>query len=270
MKDAIEQLLLERRQLTAKMVAIQTGMHQLEREAAIRARVEDELTVATAQESSKQWLRWGSTKDPVVEATAVAEESRIQMAAAATIVERLVAENSELTEKVNEQSALIDRLTMKYSSVMEMQNNGTLESSGPNKKINSTSTNTQEVETKYIVSQEMHEILPTETKMVSNSCEEEFQAQPEVVPGVASVSNTANAVLGVEFDQSKQEVLGEIIDDSPAQIVIQEKPHQDDFIKPNELKPFSDAPILGAPIRLFTFITKYVSGADLVRVENSK
>ncbi|MCO5580072.1 hypothetical protein L7F22_033938 [Adiantum nelumboides] len=35
-------------------------------------------------------------------------------------------------------------------------------------------------------------------------------------------------------------------------------------LQSTDLKPLSDAPITGAPIRLFRFVARYVSGADLV------
>jgi len=40
------------------------------------------------------------------------------------------------------------------------------------------------------------------------------------------------------------------------------------FQKTSETVPFSDAPVMGAPIRLVSFLTKYVTGADLVKPKN--
>jgi len=40
------------------------------------------------------------------------------------------------------------------------------------------------------------------------------------------------------------------------------------FQKTSETRPFSDAPVMGAPIRLVSFLTKYVTGADLVKPKN--
>lgn len=37
----------------------------------------------------------------------------------------------------------------------------------------------------------------------------------------------------------------------------------------NVTLPLSDAPLIGAPFRLFSFVAKYVSGADLVNTSNS-
>lgn len=51
--------------------------------------------------------------------------------------------------------------------------------------------------------------------------------------------------------------------------------HKEDFtgVKNNEIAeavPLSDAPLIGAPFRLISFMAKYVSGADLVKQNSSR
>ena len=59
MKNTVEQFQHERRQLTSKMSAMQMGINQLEREAAIRAHIENELSSVP----SKVLMSWYSVFD---------------------------------------------------------------------------------------------------------------------------------------------------------------------------------------------------------------
>lgn len=259
MRDLIERLLLEHQQLTAKMEVIQAGGRQLDCVAAPHAHFKDEVAVVASPESSK------ATEDELAKVKAAAEESDRQLAAAASIVERLVTENSELLEKINEQSALIDRLAQRYSSVVESQSDGFLEKSVPEQKDMTTSANTDEVDRGNSEAQDLYKISSPGHNGASSLDEEDIQAQRTVTPSLVTVVSTSNAVLPVEFDQVSQEVPEEIISDAMSGIASPANLQESAFMKPVELKPFSDAPISGAPIRLFNFITRYVSGADLVK-----
>eukprot|EP00897_Mesotaenium_endlicherianum_P005210 jgi/Mesen1/4717/ME000241S03761 len=98
LEDTVQRLENEKRQLVARLVAVQHGMQQLEREAAIRSRVQLDVAAAAAPDSAKGWLSW-KTKDPLAEAVAIAEEARVQRAAATATVEKLMNENAELIEQ---------------------------------------------------------------------------------------------------------------------------------------------------------------------------
>lgn len=250
MKDTIERLLLERQQLTAKIVEMQMGMNQLEREAVIRTCVENELAVATTTpEASKRWLSWTPSEGSVAEAATVAEGS---MVAAATMMEKLVAENSALAEKVNEQSALIDRLTEKYSYVMGLQSNGHVESIEFERDACSTPLADQ------VVVEENTEAQAKAVSTVDDDVQsEKIKARMEAVPPIDDDSVAADDASN--FDDTGQEASKSFLHDPT--------PHNSEM-HANDLKPFSDAPIMGAPIRLFAFIARYVSGADLVENSN--
>ncbi|KAH7282342.1 hypothetical protein KP509_35G026000 [Ceratopteris richardii] len=81
-----------------------------------------------------------------------------------------------------------------------------------------------------------------------------------VMDGSITSFDGTNAVIG---NQVSPEDRGPHQDDIPR--IDPSFPSHPDGLKADDLKPFSDAPITGAPIRLFKFVARYVSGADLVK-----
>ncbi|KAK3147333.1 hypothetical protein QOZ80_3BG0281060 [Eleusine coracana subsp. coracana] len=82
----------------------------------------------------------------------------------------------------------------------------------------------------------------------------------------ASINSTAEGLIDLnerQFDKSRssEEIMPVPLDD----IQIHEDGVQQSGVddEPTEV-PFSDAPIIGAPFRLISFVARYVSGADLV------
>eukprot|EP01018_Ginkgo_biloba_P004310 Gb_24301 [translate_table: standard] len=257
MKQSLERLTLERRQLTAKMGAVQTGMQQLEREASVRARVEHDIAVASKPEASKRWLGWGSPKDLVAEAAGVAEDSCMQKEAAAAIVEKLVIENAELMEKVNELSAIVDQFNQRCSDLEESESrpqettelDGTaLSDAGCKEKSTDISlANGVVVKDKPRVSIENDH----NTSQFESEVEVRASNEPVVKEHTENGLSMPNSIETVEEASVRES----------AEIVVQNIS--------KESVPLSDAPLMGAPIRLFSFFAKYVSGADLVKPKNS-
>ncbi|CAI5477408.1 unnamed protein product [Closterium sp. Yama58-4] len=108
LREKSDRLEGERRRLSARLAAVHTAMQQLEREAAIRSRTRAEATMGVQQ---KGWNRWFSGDPSVMERVLeTAEDARVERAAAAATVEKLVEENARLVQQMNEQKLLIANL----------------------------------------------------------------------------------------------------------------------------------------------------------------
>ncbi|CAI5532674.1 unnamed protein product [Closterium sp. Naga37s-1] len=108
LRDKSDRLEGERRRLSARLAAVHTAMQQLEREAAIRSRTRAEATMGV---QPKGWNRWFSGDPSAMERVLeTAEDARVERAAAAATVEKLVEENARLVQQMNEQKLLIANL----------------------------------------------------------------------------------------------------------------------------------------------------------------
>ncbi|CAI5975744.1 unnamed protein product [Closterium sp. NIES-64] len=117
LRDKSDRLEGERRRLSARLAAVHTAMQQLEREAAIRSRTRAEATMGAQQ---KGWNRWFSGDPSAMERVLeTAEDARVERAAAAATVEKLVEENARLVQQMNEQKLLIANLvtTMRTTTI---------------------------------------------------------------------------------------------------------------------------------------------------------
>ncbi|KAH9298271.1 hypothetical protein KI387_029953 [Taxus chinensis] len=92
--------------------------------------------------------------------------------------------------------------------------------------------------------------IESETEVIKKS---KNAATVDRVQNCLSLPDSAAAI-----DEAKQRTSDSV--GEPAEMIINNK------LK--ETIPFSDAPLMGAPLRLFSFVTKYVSGADLVKPKN--
>lgn len=261
MKSSLETLSLENQKLTAQTVAVQTRMQQLEKNSTAHSQLEQDIAIAATPEVSKEWLGRGSAKDPVAEAARIAEDSRMQKEAAAAIVEKLVIENTELMEKVNQLSTIVDQLNKKCSSLAESK------------------ARLQET------AQDATALSPLTFKENSLSTKLSNGVGVTNDPSVSIVNNDVTSYTEseiVEIMESKDHVTvedgenGLSVSDSIGtveevkQITFNSvrEPVDMAFQKTSEIRPFSDAPVMGAPIRLVSFLTKYVTGADLVKPKN--
>lgn len=262
MKKSLESLSLEHQRLTAQRVAVQTGIQQLERNATVHSQLEQDIAITATPEASKRWLGWGSAKDPVAEAARIAEDSRMQKEAAAAIVEKLVIENTELMEKVNELGTIVDQLNKKCNAFAESEvrvqetAQDTTVLSPPTFKENSSSTklsNGVGLTNDPSVSIVNYDVTSyTKSEIVEITASKDPVSMGNGDNGI-SASNSIGTVE--EFKQITSNSVREPVDMA--------------FQKTSkETVPFSDAPVMGAPIRLVSFLTKYVSGADLVKPKN--
>lgn len=261
MKSSLETLSLENQKLTAQTVAVQTRMQQLEKNSTAHSQLEQDIAIAATPEVSKEWLGGGSAKDPVAEAARIAEDSRMQKEAAAAIVEKLVIENTELMEKVNQLSTIVDQLNKKCSSLAEskarLQENAQdatalspltfKENSSSTKLSNGVGvTNDPSVS---IVNNDVTSYTESEIVEIMESKDHVTVEDGENGLSVSDSIGTVEEVKQVTFNSVRE----------PVDMAFQ---------KTSEIRPFSDAPVMGAPIRLVSFLTKYVTGADLVKPKN--
>lgn len=283
MKKSLESLSLEHQQLTAQAVAVQTGIQQLERNATVHSQLEQDIAIATTPEVSKQWLGWGSAKDPVAEVARIAEDSRLQKEAAAAIVEKLVIENTELMEKVNELSTIVDQLNKKCSSLAESKvrlqetaqdatalspltfkenslstklSNGVGVTNYPSVSIvnNDVTSYTESEIVEIMASQDP--VNNDVTSYMESEIVEIMPSQDPVTMEDGENGLSASDSIGT-VEEAKQITSNSV-----------REPVDMTFQKTSETVPFSDAPVMGAPIRLVSFLTKYVTGADLVKPKN--
>lgn len=73
-------------------------------------------------------------------------------------------------------------------------------------------------------------------------------------------------ILGIDNSRISEDVVSVPLDDIQ---VVEAEPQPVKNEETPEL-PLSDAPLIGAPFRLFSFVAKYVSGADLVNQERGR
>ncbi|XP_077232804.1 mitochondrial ATP synthase D chain-related protein isoform X4 [Tasmannia lanceolata] len=177
------------------------------------------------------------------------EDSNNLIEAARALVEKLVVENAELVEKVNELCIELDRhnetapqsSTIRFDPVM-LETSG-ISDSLPEQKVLESG---EEMESPAIIP-----TIPTEDTVVDfhnvdTESNVEVGIRPEDSPESYNASETKEIVLVPLSENEVLEVESELAESSEKLGI-----------------PLSDAPLIGAPFRLFSFVAKYVSGADL-------
>eukprot|EP00850_Spirogloea_muscicola_P015072 SM000113S24028 [mRNA] locus=s113:603:3082:+ [translate_table: standard] len=287
LREAVEQAEGERRHVAARLAAAQTGMQQLECEASVRSRAQNDFSAATSSES-KGWLGWGGNGPALAEAAALVEDSRVQKAAAAAVVDKLLQENAKLADQLNEQSALLDRLAQRYSALVHQQDDAqkllhvpcvpmTNEHSGSDicdGRAGNVCGPGQAVQHAADLSggqPDLEELVVSVGRYDADTLLQYARTVPLPLSTPTTPSHPANTGAGVEpaaflqgprfssrngvFDSTeKQQVLGAMEESSPVAKV-----------EARAAVALADAPLIGAPIRLVAFIGRFVSGADLVR-----
>ncbi|KAF8041730.1 hypothetical protein BT93_A0359 [Corymbia citriodora subsp. variegata] len=172
------------------------------------------------------------------------EELNSQMEAACALVEKLIAENADLVEKVNELYLQLDQQKAAPGLPSPFQSGSTVEIAESNGIVDHSSasnTNMLVLDERSESSKDiqMHDDITTEDKI--------------------------NGEHGLLISSSvKLEDTGEIVqiplDDNDVQDLESQAVESEEKI----VVPLSDAPLIGAPFRLISFFTSYVSGADLV------
>ncbi|KAI4353576.1 hypothetical protein L6164_002514 [Bauhinia variegata] len=185
-----------------------------------------------------------SAKDNVSEL----EDLKNQIEAARTLVEKLVDENAGLVEKVNELYAELD----KRSATAELS--GATVPDGI---------------TEYAESAGVAIPIP-ESEEITPVSAEKFNSLENVPVQDKNDTVDVNDVAGVVSDSIVSDSSGEIVqiplDDNE---VRDQEELEDAKNVEEEAVPLTDAPLIGAPFRLISFVAKFVSGADLVNKSNS-
>ncbi|RYR14851.1 hypothetical protein Ahy_B04g071550 isoform B [Arachis hypogaea] len=178
----------------------------------------------------------------VKESASENEELKSQIEAACTLVEKLVLENAELVEKINMLYVELDRHNAEV---------GVSGGAGPDS-INVfphsdgvASDTTESAEVKSVSAQE------------SGSLQETVMNDRDYINGEQAVGLTPNS-------SSLSDDTGEIVQIPLDDNEVHELEPQDAEIVEQDSVPLMDAPLIGAPFRLISFVAKYVSGEDLV------
>eukprot|EP00850_Spirogloea_muscicola_P009110 SM000050S17035 [mRNA] locus=s50:526488:528617:- [translate_table: standard] len=307
LREAVGQAEGERRHVAARLAAAQTGMQQLEREASVRSRAQNDFSAATSGESKgsehcgqppealcngaghqqQGWLGWGGNGPALAEAAALVEDSRVQKAAAAAVVDKLLQENATLADQLNEQSALLDRLAQRYSALAHQQDDAqkllhvpcvpmTNEHSGSDMcdgRAGSVCGPGQAMQHAADLSgghSELEELVVSVGRYDADALLQYAKTVPLPLSTQTTPSHHASTGAGVEpaaFLQSPQFGSRNGVSDSKEKQQVLGALEEFSSVAKAEARgvALADAPLIGAPIRLVAFIGRFVSGADLVR-----
>ncbi|KAB2630400.1 E3 ubiquitin-protein ligase BRE1-like [Pyrus ussuriensis x Pyrus communis] len=171
------------------------------------------------------------------------EELNSQVEAACSLVEKLVAENAELVEKVNELYGELDRRSL----TVEL-------------------TSTTESNTPVVPPEAASAIDPVSVSTEDMSTSDEKLDSPKVVPIKQEMHSNGNV------DSEHAALVPELpVSDEVSEIV--QIPLEENEVRNLEVSlendknagvPLAEAPLIGAPFRLMSYVARYVSGADLV------
>ncbi|XP_068341993.1 uncharacterized protein [Pyrus communis] len=171
------------------------------------------------------------------------EELNSQVEAACSLVEKLVAENAELVEKVNELYGELDRRSL----TVEL-------------------TSTTESNTPVVPPEAASVIDPVSVSTEDMSTSDEKLDSPKVVPIKQEMHSNGNV------DSEHAALVPELpVSDEVSEIV--QIPLEENEVRNLEVSlendknagvPLAEAPLIGAPFRLMSYVARYVSGADLV------
>ncbi|PKI40978.1 binder of USO1 and GRH1 protein 1 isoform X2 [Punica granatum] len=176
-----------------------------------------------------------------------------QLEGACSLVERLITENSELVEKVNELYLKLDqhKVTSGHSSLVRPSS--VLGVDGTNGVADRSSISSKNLP---ILAEKPEP--PTEIVIVEDE------------PMLSDKGDTTNHSI-VMSNSLKSEESGEIVqiplDENEVQTVESKGGVEDDG---KTAVPLTDAPLIGAPFRFISFVAGYVSGADLVDKNSRK
>ncbi|XP_043699126.1 uncharacterized protein LOC122649927 isoform X2 [Telopea speciosissima] len=184
------------------------------------------------------------------------EDLNAQIEAGHVLVEKLIAENAQLVEKVNELYIELDRQSIRAAhsstagfdpAVMTGTAISAEKVSEFSEKMSASGENMESFETIQMGDRISSTNNPdTGISAITSIQIEEYPASFE--------AGGSEEIVQVPLDDSEVQE-----NESPAALASEE----------NVTLPLSDAPLIGAPFRLFSFVAKYVSGADLVNQNTS-
>ncbi|GAB2236002.1 hypothetical protein Drorol1_Dr00026450 [Drosera rotundifolia] len=165
------------------------------------------------------------------------EDLNSQIEAMCALVGKLMTENAELVEKVTELYIERDQCTAK---TWDPPSAGL---SGPVPRVDTVDTDGND---KFVESKSFSEALVEDERPIHHDYKDLGYVVAD--PNSSETSVSEEIVQIPLVDDNK-------VQDFEAKCLIRHE---------NEVVHFSDAPLIGAPFRLFSFVAKYVSGADLV------
>ncbi|KAF7845204.1 myosin-9 isoform X1 [Senna tora] len=166
--------------------------------------------------------------------------------AASMLVEKLVAENAELVEKVNELYMKLDQ----QSEVKLSGTTGTDESTEFAKPDNVALPTPESLEIKPMSVQELIRLDEPPISVKDNSDAIDAKNVTGFISSSSLASDDSGEIVQIPLDDNEVQI---------PELELQAAQNVD-----NDEVPITDAPLIGAPFRLISFVAKYVSGADLV------
>ncbi|RYR61508.1 hypothetical protein Ahy_A04g018683 [Arachis hypogaea] len=223
-------LLLENRQLREDVSSLQTTIQNLENSSSFRS-ADASVKLNGGQESASE-----------------NEDLKSQIEAACTLVEKLVLENAELVENINMLYVELDRRNAEV---------GLSGGAGPDS-INVfphsdgvASDITESAEIKSVSAQESGSLQEASVRNDRDYIDGEQAVG--LTPNSSSLSDDTGEIVQIPLDDNE----------------VREVEPQDAEIVEQDSVPLMDAPLIGAPFRLISFVAKYVSGEDLVNQNSS-
>ncbi|XP_015897905.3 kinesin-like protein KIN-14B isoform X10 [Ziziphus jujuba] len=207
---------------------------------------ENQQLVAQLQLQIKDFETISSTQpsDEVTKQPSELEDLNSQVEAACALVEKLITENADLVEKVNELYVELDR----HTAIARLSSTA----SAPDP-MSPVTTSVPDP------------LSPIKENTVSISIQ-----KSDSVEGIP-VKEERNGISKTDSDHA-DEILKSSTSDASSEIV--QIPLEENAVRDLELQvaetdteavvPLSEAPLIGAPFRLVSFVARYVSGSDLV------
>ncbi|KAK4582146.1 hypothetical protein RGQ29_025350 [Quercus rubra] len=192
-----------------------------------------------------------STSDELKKIASENEDLNSQMEAACALVDKLITENAELVEKVNELYVELDRRS-------------------PTAGLPSATVSDQMVEIAETARIDDFLLESNENLSVTGKKLESGEIVPIQVETIGGDTDNVDVEQApVNLSSFASEVPGEIVQISLDENEIRDLGIQAANNDENTVVEFSDAPLIGAPFRLISFVAKYVSGADLIDKNSS-
>ncbi|CAN6715358.1 unnamed protein product [Malus baccata var. baccata] len=171
------------------------------------------------------------------------EELNSRVEAACSLVEKLVAENAELVEKVNELYGELDRRSLTVELASTTESNTPVVPPETASVIDPVSLSTEDMSTSD-EKLDSPKVVPIKQEMHSNgNMDSEHDALVPELP----VSDEVSEIVQIPLDENEVRNLEVSLENDK-----------------NAGVPLVVAPLIGAPFRLMSYVARYVSGADLV------
>ncbi|GMY25733.1 golgin subfamily A member 2 isoform X2 [Fagus crenata] len=191
-----------------------------------------------------------SSSDELKKRASEIEDLNSQMEAACALIEKLITENAELVEKVNELYVELDRQSPTAglpSATGSDQMVETAETASVANPLSESNENLSVTGKKL----ESVEIVPIQVETIG--ADDVDVEQDSVIPN-ALISEEPGEIVQISLDENEIRDFGMQAGNDDEKTPVQ----------------FSDAPLIGAPFRLISFVATYVSGGDLVNKNSSR